>query len=67
MTCFCHRSYADLIEQLEGMSDAVVAAPPSHSKQVRSWKAPPDSPHGQSMPRHRLPPGTELEAWLVQQ
>lgn len=26
------RSYADLVDQLDGMTDAVVAAPPSHSK-----------------------------------
>lgn len=25
-------SYADLVDQLDGMTDAVVAAPPSHSK-----------------------------------
>ncbi|KAL4431048.1 hypothetical protein ABPG75_006304 [Micractinium tetrahymenae] len=31
--------YADLIEQLDGMSDAVVAAPPSHSKQARDKEA----------------------------
>ena len=26
------RSYADLVDQLDGMTDAVVAAPPSHNK-----------------------------------